>query len=366
MMNKSYSPFSLDPGIPGTLADQLVDNIRRAIASGMFRHGDRLPGIRQMAKMCGTSLAVPRAAIRKLEDAGEVRGRPGAGCIVLGRNENVWRGRVVLVVVGACASYARDSFYMELAMRLARIRYRADFVLVPKLRRGDRGYDFSALKRALKRGCDLVVASACDAAIPKFLRASGLPYVLCANSLVDKSSGFVGQSVRSFGDALAGFAGHCAEAGVRRVLQVDFVGCQVNASSALAAHGIAVERLTVDPEYSAARLESFLKCAYEAVARRMAGRHHIPDCVFFADDFLATGGILALSDAGLRAPRDIRLATFANAGVVPAYSVELARIEYGPRANAAKLASRIAAYLKCGTAVGVVPFVAQYVRGETI
>lgn len=358
--------FALDQAAASTLADQLVGNIRRAIATGVFRRGDRLPGLRQMAKLCGTSLAVPRAAIRKLEESGEIRGRPGSGCIVLGRNESVWRGRVLLVIVGSCVSYARDTFFHELAMRLTRVRYHADFVLVPKLRRGDRGYDFSELKRALKGGCDLVVANACDAAIPKFLRASSLPYVLEEANVFARPPGCVGMSVAFMGEALEGFARHCSEARVRRVLQVDFVGCAVDASAALAAQGIAVERLTVDPEYSSARLECFKKCAYAAVARRLAGNGGRLECVFFADDFLASGGILALSDAGLHAPHDLKIATFANVGLTPVYQLELARVEYDPRANAAKLARRIVAFLKNGKTVGVVPFVARYMRGKTV
>lgn len=362
----SVKPFVLDFSSAGTLADQLADNIRRAIAAGTFRCGDKLPGLRRMAQLCGTSLAVPRAAIRKLAASGEVKGRPGSGCIVLAHNSKVWRGRILNVVVGSCASYSRDTFFQELSKILARACYHADFVMVPKQSRGDRGYDFSELKRSLKQDCSLVVAMACDAAIPRFLKASGLPHVLIASNIFSRQRGCVGLAAAFFTTALEDFAEHCSEAGIRRVLQVDFPGCTVDAAPALSRVGVRAERLTITPEFSPSRLESFRQCAYAAVARRLADRRsRRPDLVFFADDFLAAGGILAMSDAGLRAPRDVKLVTFANRGLTPAYSAQLTRVEWDPAANAAKFARKIIAFLSGEAPIGVIPFTAKYIRGDT-
>ena len=80
-----------------TLASQLADNICRAIARGDFKTGDKLPSIAKMAKMCGTSVRVPREAIRLLEDEGVVKGRPRSGIVVLGKKRFVWRGSVLFV-----------------------------------------------------------------------------------------------------------------------------------------------------------------------------------------------------------------------------------------------------------------------------
>ena len=80
-----------------TLASRLDDNICRAIARGDFKTGDKLPSIAKMAKMCGTSVRVPREAIRLLEDDGVVKGRPRSGIVVLGKKRFVWRGSVLFV-----------------------------------------------------------------------------------------------------------------------------------------------------------------------------------------------------------------------------------------------------------------------------
>ena len=319
-----------------------------------------------MAQLCGTSLAVPRAAIRKLADSGEVKGRPGSGCFVLTHNSKVCRGKILMVIVGSCASYSRDTFFYEMARSLSRAHYSVDFVLVPKLRRGDRGYDFSELKRSLKQDCDLVVAMAYDAAIPRFLKASGMPHVLVAADTFSRQRGCVGLAVAFFTTALDNLAECCRDEGIKHVLQIDFPGCLVDAVPALSRLGVKTERLTVDPEFSSARLEDFRQCAYNAIAKRFARSDaRCIDLVFFADDFLASGGILAMSDAGLRAPRDIKLVTFANRGLVPVYSVEVSRIELDQVANAGKLARKIVGFLSDGLSIGVVPFAARYIRGET-
>ena len=43
-------------------------------------------------------------------------------------------------------------------------------------------------------------------------------------------------------------------------------------------------------------------------------RKHLPDAIFFYDDFLAMGGLTALAACGLTDPAQIRIATIANKG----------------------------------------------------
>ena len=54
----------------------------------------------------------------------------------------------------------------------------------------------------------------------------------------------------------------------------------------------------------------------------------------FDDDYLASGGLVALLEAGLRIPDDIRVATFCNRGDEPVMAVSFARIECDPTACA--------------------------------
>ena len=56
----------------------------------------------------------------------------------------------------------------------------------------------------------------------------------------------------------------------------------------------------------------------------------LPDAFYFSDDYLCAGALAALSDAGIRAPQDVRIATWANHGNVPIYARPLSRIELNP------------------------------------
>ena len=82
----------LDRTCEGTLAEQLAERLRRNIANGVWKPGSVLPGIRELAKLCGTSTRVPKAAISMLEGENLVRPRPRLGCEVLDGDRNVWRG----------------------------------------------------------------------------------------------------------------------------------------------------------------------------------------------------------------------------------------------------------------------------------
>ena len=110
--------YNLDLAAAGTLTEQLTENLRRAIANGIYKPGDRLPGIREMAKLCGTSVQVPIDAFKALADEGFVKARPRIGCIVLGKNRKVWQGRILIVHVGAYTNYSQNVFCAESARLL--------------------------------------------------------------------------------------------------------------------------------------------------------------------------------------------------------------------------------------------------------
>ena len=69
-------PFGLDANGCDSLTNQLVDGIKKAVADGFYRPGDRLPTWRQLAKELGVSVRVPREAMRRLQKDGYVVARP--------------------------------------------------------------------------------------------------------------------------------------------------------------------------------------------------------------------------------------------------------------------------------------------------
>jgi GntR family transcriptional regulator len=74
--------LDLDPRSPVALYRQIVDRMRRAIALGALRAGDRLPTVRELAVLARVNRNTAARAIQELERAGLVRTRVGQGTFV--------------------------------------------------------------------------------------------------------------------------------------------------------------------------------------------------------------------------------------------------------------------------------------------
>jgi GntR family transcriptional regulator len=74
--------IALSPISPDPLYKQVTDQVRDAIASGDIAAGDRLPSIRELAKMLQISVITIKRAYADLETEGYVVSRPGLGSFV--------------------------------------------------------------------------------------------------------------------------------------------------------------------------------------------------------------------------------------------------------------------------------------------
>ena len=95
------------------------------------------------------------------------------------------------------------------------------------------------------------------------------------------------------------------------------------------------------------------------------GRKWLPDALFFSDDGIASGALLAMSRHGVEAPRDVRIVTFSNKGLGPVYFRPLARFENNPERNAAEVARYIEARLK-GCAPRLPDLARRFIPGATL
>ena len=77
-----------------------------------------------------------------------------------------------------------------------------------------------------------------------------------------------------------------------------------------------------------------------------------PQVVYFADDYVAQGALMAFSDMGIKVPDDVSVVSFCNAGDIPTSPVELARIETNPVAVGERVAEAALAYLRTKRHVG--------------
>jgi len=74
--------LDLDPALPTPLYLQLVEGVRRLVAIGALKPGDRLPAVRDLAVRLRLNRNTVARAIQELEARGIVRTRVGQGTFV--------------------------------------------------------------------------------------------------------------------------------------------------------------------------------------------------------------------------------------------------------------------------------------------
>src|SRR5215218_8127801 len=109
-MTSTMFRVKVDRGEPTELHEQVAAEIRRAIADGEAKPGERLPTARDLAAVLGVNTNTVLRALRQLRDEGLLEFRHGRGITVAGTPEQ-----------GAVVAQARD------LVRLARKHgYRLD------------------------------------------------------------------------------------------------------------------------------------------------------------------------------------------------------------------------------------------------
>lgn len=91
----------IDRSDPALLHDQVAAEIRRSIAAGEARVGDRLPPSRDIAAVLGVNTNTVLRALRVLRDEGLLEFRRGQGVRVAGttdQSELIARGRELLAL----------------------------------------------------------------------------------------------------------------------------------------------------------------------------------------------------------------------------------------------------------------------------
>ena len=317
-------PFRIDRNQKANLPEQVAEGFRQAIRSRYYRAGDILPARGEIAEALGVSERIPREAISLLAGESYVCPRRGVGCVVLGAKETLWKGRVLIVQREGCeGSYCNAMLVSELRRRLSRANYLCSCVTVD-LKRGGTNYDLSPLEEALRQPTDLVLAVFPTERIAAFL--DGRCDYLCFGGEGPQDRmirTIVGEAARER------LFDQCRKLGISRILFSGY-GLYESELEAFRAAGFEVESLPVWPPNRIGYLEDTERKAMEAFSSRFAMGKPWPDLVYFADDYIARGGLTALLALGVRVPEDVRVVTFANKGFAPVFPVSLARIESDP------------------------------------
>ena len=340
-------PFSLDRKSRTALTDQLVDGLRRAINDGYYRPGDVLPTWKNLSETLGVSLRIPREALRRLSQEGVVLARRRLGSVVQRTTEKrSWKGTVLCVCYDSeWHSYYRSVMFSSFRQILARNGY----VAIPfDIRQTKYGApDLSASSSILDFKIDFAVVMCHHARVLNWFSRFGIPFLAYGGMACQRVPNLVGvPDVWDVRQAKEDFLAHCRRARIRRVLQISFcAGPSVDMLPAFRRAGIEAEGWLVPPVKGICRQEGIREAVRRAVAKRFADARSLPDLVFFTDDFVAAGGLLALAQCGVRVPEDVRVVTLANEGDLPVSMCSLTCILSSPVERGVLMARRVLAAL---------------------
>ena len=357
-------PFELDRHSDIPLVEQLTSGLKTAILSGVWKAGDVLPSSRELVKLTGASRIITSAALANLKKDGFVSSRPRIGSVVLGRDERVWKGHVQIVLTDHAGSYYPNVFSDELSLRLSSSGYILTKLAIPSVLEGDP--DFAPLEVAFARPTDLTVVLFYYPPVVKFLKRRNVPFVTVARKEVPGARG-VGHIMFDRLGAMPDFISHCQDSGVRNVLIINTPETQTVASeSMLRKGGIHAESWLIPRSSDYGRPEGASRSALDEFRRRLrSGRDWVPDVLLFADDHAATGALVALAEAGVRIPEDVRVVTWENRGNGCIAGCTLTAMQVDPRAQAVTVADYLLSLLRTHTKVENVRLNPVYVRRES-
>ena len=316
-------PFTIDRSQWGSLIDQMTDGLRRAIRTGFYRPGDKLPSVRELVAHFGVSNRVPVAAIKNLCEEGLVEAAPRNGCVVRHSRMPHWKGHVMCVVASGDFSYNIMMMVERVRTAIFGANYLFTQVTVPRGKSGR--LDMGVLDYHFRQPVDIVILFDDDKGLCSRLTKANIPFV----SIGGACGGTCVGSFRYNQD----FAAWCRECGVRRVVHVTkMAGHWKRLPEVLADGGIEDEEWNLSPKrQGAGRLEILRDTAFRAFAERLSGdKDWLPDAFLFTDDYLAAGAVAALLEAGVHFPRDVRIATLANCGNRPVIPGASGFFEYDP------------------------------------
>ena len=352
------------------LVGQFVEAVETGIEDGRYTHGDKMPTIAEWKSLLGVSAFVPRRGIGILAEKGLVSVRRHVGAVVNGLASRKWLGKVLFITHshGGLFYESRLSFGMQAMLEDA--GYEFSHVHLPWQDKEDGIFQSEVLLRHLANGIDFAIVNSANATLCKMLVDAGVKYLVLNDYPRELPNVTARLSwTRPDSKCARQLADYWQKGGVRSVLIVDFKRMMPERTYTRAFYeaGISVNTLNFCPGMHVDTLHDLPQSALEGMKDyidRNLPRKHLPDAIFFYDDFLAMGGLTALAACGLTDSANIRIATISNRGFASFWFRPLTRVEYDPISTGNLIARFVLDILK-GRHPRPPTLKARFIRGNT-
>ena len=358
-------PFSIDRASRLEIELQVTDGIRKAILSGFYRPGDILPSVLDFSHGLGVSIRAPMAALKTLTREGLVCPRRRTGTVVLGRKGGTTLGHVLLIQPDYDPVYYKTVLELRLSEHLLKSGYMTTRIALRRTCAKTEQFDTTQLKIILRSPVTMAILFGSRPKIERVLAEAEVPFVVIGRepSGFPQSVGFIKFDASAEMPALAH---HLKHAGVHQIEQVGKRTSENLDTAALAKVGIRVSTLLVPPDYTFRGVEAVVRATLATFHERYRSRPDLPEAFLFTDDYVARGAILALLEMGYRIPGDVKIASFANAGLGPTLSMPITRLEMNAEKDAAKVAKAVSAYFNTGVFPKNVRIFPTFIAGATL
>ena len=332
---------------PENLSDRICETLRDELARGIYRVGATLPSVDALRERFGAGEYAVRRALRRLRDEGFVAITRHVGAVATGKARGTWRGTVAFIAVRMSGSFFAQALEVQFAEKFESAGYSLAMVYLDLV--DNKVENLEILSRHLANGIDFALCSCDDGEVMRSLDEAGVPYAVIGNFQRDfpNARAIIREDFRScYADLIEVLRAR----GVRRVLEIDMERTiDRGFKGQLFEAGILTQQLMCQCDKERRwHVSDVKRCGHRVVAEFLAdprNRADPPDAILFEDDYLAFGGIVAILEAGLRIPRDIRVVSFANVGNEPVLGVSLARIVNDPETQGNAVADYVLALL---------------------
>ena len=344
MRTKRFS-LAVDRASRLPLGEQLFLALKEAIARGVYKPGERLPGLAELARTAGASEKVARRALARLAEIGWCESRRGTRSVVANRGRD-FRGHVLFYLAETVFGFHAARLVAALRSQLLKANYRLTAISADDLKKDGSSRNLS---ESLQEHWDLVIEMGTRLGSRAAIERAGWPFLVLGDggcgSTPSDAANYVGRIGLWSGLAVPEFVAAFARRGVRSVVQFLLDDGCFDVAAMLAAQGIACTSVSIHNFHSPFRM---YRDAYAAMANLLKPGVARPDVILFTDDHFAQGGLLALMERGVRVPEDVRVVTHANRGLGPFWIKPLTRLEMDPVAQGRAVARTVLSYFRTG------------------